>query len=117
MLSRTLVFNLKLKFNIFWLKFNFLWLNFILNGIRIAPSCKLKADLNLSKVSLGCYSSGNVNIPFNEGLTNTMISQLLGSTNTALVNGFNMFKLSSMTVDTCLSVCSTNSFLFAGLTQ
>ena len=48
----------------------------------------------------------------------TMVSQIAGSTNSSLASDFYSIKLTSgMTVESCLSVCFKNSFLFAGLTQ
>ena len=47
-----------------------------------------------------------------------MISQILGSTNTSLGNGFYSIKLvQGMNLESCLSICLKNSFNFAGLSQ
>ena len=67
---------------------------------------------------MGCYSSGGIWAVFNDGLNSDMTSKIAGYVNPpySLVNGFQMFKLTSgMKTESCISICSENSFLFAAI--
>ncbi len=69
-------------------------------------------------MSLGCFPSGQTWAAFNDGLTSTMISKISGVSGSCytLVNGFCMFQLlSGMTLESCTSICLSNSFVFIGI--